>query len=47
MCALLRSIGAEVNRVYDYADYTEFYRAVIDDIEARLKREKYEMEYGE
>ena len=47
VCALLRSIGAEVNRVYDYADYTEFYRTVIDDIEARLKRERYEMEYGE
>ena len=47
VCALLRSIGAEVNRVYDYADYTEFYRVVIDDIEARLKRERYELEYGE
>ena len=41
VCALLRSIGAEVNRVYDYADYTEFYCVVIDDIEARLKRERY------
>lgn len=38
VCALLRSVGAEVVRVYDYADYAEFYRIVIDDIEARMGR---------
>jgi hypothetical protein len=36
-----------VNRVYDYADYTEFYRIVIDEIEARLKGERLSFEYEE
>ena len=45
VCALLKSIGAEVNRIYDYEDYTEFYRIVIDDIEARLRGERYELMY--
>ena len=47
VCALLKSIGGEVNRVYDYADYTEFYRIVIDEIEARLKGESLSFEYEE
>ena len=45
VCALLKSIGAEVNRVYDYEDYAEFYRIVIDDIEQRMKAERLEWEY--
>ena len=36
VCALLRSVGAQVNRVYDYADYNEYYRIVIDEIEKRM-----------
>lgn len=47
VCALLKSIGGEVNRVYDYEDYTEFYRIVIDEIEARLKGESLSFEYEE
>ena len=47
VCALMKSIGAEVNRVYDYADYAEYYRIVIDDIEKRLQQQAYELEYGE
>ena len=45
VCALLKSIGGEVNRVYDYEDYNEFYRIVIDDIERRFRQERYEAEY--
>ena len=45
VCALLKSVGAEVNRVYDYEDYAEFYRIVIDDIEQRMKAERLEWEY--
>ena len=45
VCALLKSVGAEVNRVYDYEDYAEFYRIVIDDIERRMKAERLEWEY--
>ena len=37
VCALLRSVGAEVHRVYDYGEYAEYYRIVIDAIEARLR----------
>ena len=47
VCALLKSIGGEVNRVYDYEDYTEFYRIVIDEIESRLKGERLSFEYEE
>lgn len=47
VCALLKSIGGEVNRVYDYEDYTEFYRIVIDEIESRLKGERLSFEYDE
>lgn len=36
VCALLNSVGAQVRRIYDYADYTEFYQTVIDDIECRM-----------
>ena len=47
VCALLSSIGGEVNRVYDYADYTEYYRIVIDEIERRLLNERLSFEYDE
>ncbi len=47
VCALMRSIGGEVNRVYDYADYTEYYRIVIDEIERRLTYERLSFEYEE
>ena len=47
VCALLKSIGGEVNRVYEYDDYTEYYRIVIDDIEARLKKQAFELEYDD
>ena len=40
VCALLDSVGAEVRRFRDYRDYTEFYRLVIDDLEARLRPER-------
>ena len=36
VCALLASIGAEVCRVTEYADYEEFYRKVTDDIARRM-----------
>ena len=39
VCALLKSIGAEVVRVRDYDDYTQFYSIVIDDIEERIRGE--------
>jgi hypothetical protein len=45
VCALLSAVGGEVNRVYDYEDYTEYYRIVIDDIEKRLTQQAYELEY--
>ena len=47
VCALLKSIGGEVNRVYDYDDYIEYYRIVIDEIECRLKSEALSFEYDE
>ncbi|MDO4865766.1 MAG: hypothetical protein Q4C10_04360 [Clostridia bacterium] len=39
VCALLKSIGAEVVRVRDYEDYAQFYGIVIDDIEKRMRVE--------
>ncbi len=39
VCALLKSIGAEVVRVRDYEDYAQFYSIVIDDIEKRMRTE--------
>lgn len=39
VCALLKSIGAEVVRVRDYEDYAQFYSIVIDDIEKRMRVE--------
>ena len=39
VCALLKSIGAEVVRVRDYEDYAQFYSIVIDDIEKRMREE--------
>lgn len=47
VCALLKSVGAEVNRVYDYDDYAEYYRVVIDDIERRLRDDRLSFEYDE
>ena len=47
VCALLKSIGGEVNRVYEYENYTEYYQIVIDEIEARLRSESLSFEYDE
>ena len=36
VCALLAAVGADVRRIYDYADYEAFYDAVIDGIAREL-----------